>query len=880
MVSTELLVSTTIAAGAVAYVLRQLLPSEQQRAPSPTDDGPAARAAAAARGNRGHCWLWCGALLSAVLGAGAYCDERLLSGAFVYDDRGTVVVNRLVDPALAAAGGANSSGWAELLTHDFWGEAMASNTSHKSFRPVVTATFRLQAAAQRSAEQLEEAQRRQPKASGKKTKKKKKKKKKKSKKQGKASSYSSGGATALASEDGSVPASPAKHTPLDPRPFHVANALLHGLVSALAVPAAYVALGGGEGGGGGGTAAAEVGAFQPPPLPPFPAFPLGAVVAGVFFALHPVHAEAVANVTGRAELLQALFYLVGFLTYAHAVGGGGGGGGGAAQALGGGMRKRSFARRFARALALSASFVACTLLAVLSKEPGVTMPIACVAYDLLMVARLSPLALLRRPGRALRRSRAARACAGRSAALLVFTAAVAAARLSLNGGDAPHLSEAQNPAGFARDPFVRFASVSWVYMLNARLLLLPTAGAGELCCDWSADSIPLVERPADPRFAAVLAFWASLACLLRAMLLVPPPAAPAPHSSSSDDAERPRMIAAAAAGQGGRLQLGQARCLVGAALVAVPFALSANVFFPVGFVLAERVLYLPSFGYCVLCGHAAEWMMWCGAPAWRRAWSNADEDEDETEEACEAEEEAGAEEAEAEAEAEAGVEAKEAEEEEEEAEEEEAEEEKVAVVGAAAAAQAGAGGRLRGALVCALVGALALAQWRQTRARAVEWGSPLLLWAAARRVNPVSAHAAHNHGLELSWAQRQAEAVEAFAFSLGKNPTDCATRLALVLSLRHTERCTEAQAVAARGFELLEGRRAAAEGLGNDSPVVRSLLRDMSSMTAAEALCERDIGVMGKKMYKAVQLDPTNEFAMQQASDLLKLASRMGAVRQ
>jgi hypothetical protein len=347
----------------------------------------------------------------------------------------------------------------------------------------------------------------------------------------------------------------------------------------------------------------------------------------------------------------------------------------------------------------------------------------------------------------------------------------------------------------------------------------------------------------------------------------------------------------ATAGQGGRLQLGQARCLVGAALVAVPFVLSANVFFPVGFVLAERVLYLPSFGYCVLCGHAAEGLRF-GAPAWRRAWSSSEEEEEDACEAgaeeveveaeeveaeaeeVEAEEVEEVEEAEAEAEAAADADAEEAE------EAEEADAEKVAVAGEAAAAQAGMGGRLRGALVCALVGALALAQWRQTRARAVEWGSPLLLWESARRVNPVSAHAAHNHGLELSWAQRQTEAVQAFEFSLGKNPADCATRLALVLSLRHTERCAEAQAVAARGFELLEERRAAAEGLGNDSPVVRSLLRDMSSMTAAEALCERDISVMGKKMFKAVQLDPTNEFAMQQASDLLKLASRMGAVRQ
>ena len=71
-------------------------------------------------------------------------------------------------------------------------------------------------------------------------------------------------------------------------------------------------------------------------------------------------------------------------------------------------------------------------------------------------------------------------------------------------------------------------------------------------------------------------------------------------------------------------------------------------------------------------------------------------------------------------------------------------------------------------LVSALVCVLAAAQWQQATARNVEWGTPLLLWQSARRVNPVSAHAAHNVGLELSWASRQAEAVEAFRFSLRK----------------------------------------------------------------------------------------------------------------
>merc|ERR1719235_2060693 len=41
-----------------------------------------------------------------------------------------------------------------------------------------------------------------------------------------------------------------------------------------------------------------------------------ATVAGIVFAVHPVHAESVSNSSGRAETLCALFFTVGYLAYA------------------------------------------------------------------------------------------------------------------------------------------------------------------------------------------------------------------------------------------------------------------------------------------------------------------------------------------------------------------------------------------------------------------------------------------------------------------------------------------------------------------------------------------------------------------------------------
>ena len=52
---------------------------------------------------------------------------------------------------------------------------------------------------------------------------------------------------------------------------------------------------------------------------------------------------------------------------------------------------------------------------------------------------------------------------------------------------------------------------------------------------------------------------------------------------------------------------GDASVLIGLAFVVVPFFPSTNLVFPVGFVIAERVLYIPSVGFCfLLAGWLAE----------------------------------------------------------------------------------------------------------------------------------------------------------------------------------------------------------------------------------------------------------------------------------
>ena len=45
--------------------------------------------------------------------------------------------------------------------------------------------------------------------------------------------------------------------------------------------------------------------------------------------------------------------------------------------------------------------------------------------------------------------------------------------------------------------------------------------------------------------------------------------------------------------------------VLGLSLLILPYLPASNLFFPVGFVVAERVLYLPSMGFCMLVGYGA-----------------------------------------------------------------------------------------------------------------------------------------------------------------------------------------------------------------------------------------------------------------------------------
>ncbi|XP_050604477.1 protein O-mannosyl-transferase TMTC1 isoform X5 [Macaca thibetana thibetana] len=127
-----------------------------------------------------------------------------------------------------------------------------------------------------------------------------------------------------------------------------------------------------------------------------------------------------------------------------------------------------------------------------------------------------------------------------------------------------------------------FLTYSYLLAFNVWLLLAPVT----LCYDWQVGSIPLVETIWDMRNLATI-----LLAVVMALLSL-------------------HCLAAFK-------RLEHKEVLVGLLFLVFPFIPASNLFFRVGFVVAERVLYMPSMGYCILFVHGLSklctWLNRCGA---------------------------------------------------------------------------------------------------------------------------------------------------------------------------------------------------------------------------------------------------------------------------
>ncbi|KFV83862.1 Transmembrane and TPR repeat-containing protein 1, partial [Struthio camelus australis] len=329
-----------------------------------------------------------------------------------------------------------------------------------------------------------------------------------------------------------------------------------------------------------------------------------AFVTALFFAVHPIHTEAVTGIVGRADVLACLLFLLAFLSYNRSV-----------DQLYVGEHFPPTASPFF--LLLSLFLGTCAMLV---KETGVTVFGVCLVYDFFSLScsglRLglgcslrclvavwgergriqsclpagwwgSPPSLDVFSGGICSCSLSchcvrcyltannnqnflyiARPFLKRAALVISYVILVLYFRLWIMGGSMPMFSEQDNPASFSPYLLTRFLTYSYLLAFNAWLLLAPIT----LCYDWQVGSIPLIESVWDVRNLATV----FLVLVLMLLSL--------------------HCIAAFK-------KLEHKEVLVGLLFLVFPFIPASNLFFRVGFVVAERVLYMPSMGYCILFVH-------------------------------------------------------------------------------------------------------------------------------------------------------------------------------------------------------------------------------------------------------------------------------------
>ena len=219
-------------------------------------------------------------------------------------------------------------------------------------------------------------------------------------------------------------------------------------------------------------------------------------------------------------------------------------------------------------------------------------------------------------------------------------------RVYLMGNKPPEFAPADNPASDSDSLLTRTLTYHYLPFLNAWLLLYPRV----LSFDWSMEAVPLVESLTDPRNVCSAVFYFLLIYALIYILRYinatesysSPSSAVCTHyvngnghmrvsengyvsspvprtngttttthprrrrrgsnsstdSSHSDDSSMSSGILST--------ELSSVHVLLlSLALLVLPFIPATNLFFYVGFVIAERVLYIPSMGFCLLVAHGA-----------------------------------------------------------------------------------------------------------------------------------------------------------------------------------------------------------------------------------------------------------------------------------
>jgi hypothetical protein len=155
--------------------------------------------------------------------------------------------------------------------------------------------------------------------------------------------------------------------------------------------------------------------------------------------------------------------------------------------------------------------------------------------------------------------------------------------------------------------------------------------------------------------------------------------------------------------------------------------------------------------------------------------------------------------------------------------------------------------------------------------RNLAWSDPFKLWVGAYAVNKKSHHTMYNCGYELSLKQMFKEAELVLRPIGSAHVAGPSNTFIYCMVLFNLKRCDLVEKFLEESFEVLDGLRRG----GGVRNTPQHLDRIESNLLVAKAMCETDITVQGKTLYKAVQTDQTNEYAVSQANQLMERVEAM-----
>lgn len=272
--------------------------------------------------------------------------------------------------------------------------------------------------------------------------------------------------------------------------------------------------------------------------------PTYSMIGSIMFTIHPIHTEAVVGVVGRAEELSALLFLVALLAYHH-----------------------NYMK----------IFTSSTICSFLCKEQGITILGVCFVYELTFrpflnygknVPKRSYFNVIENS-------------ISRLIFLVVFGLLSIGFRIWIMGGfgQFPVFTKFDNPASYAEFP-TRHLTYNYLAALNFLLLIFPL----NLCCDWTMGSIPLVRDILDTRNVLTIIIYFTFAVLVIFAIKEVKSKFSKIQESSGHKYSIPKLPLILS-------------------LIIFPYLPASNLFIAVGFVIAERTLYIPSIGFCHLVSY-------------------------------------------------------------------------------------------------------------------------------------------------------------------------------------------------------------------------------------------------------------------------------------